>query len=205
MMGRQPKVQHKLFLTGFNLEKRVRKDHILRKINETIDYEFIYKEVKDNYGENGNVSVPPPVILKMMLLLTLYNVRSERELMLTIPERLDWLLWFIGYDLDDEIPNHNVLSKARARWGVKAFKKFFERMVWQCVEAGLIDGAKLFLDASLIDANASNHSVVDTRGLKKYLNKSYRGLEERLEDLEDQKKIPANSRYITFVQKLSDA
>jgi hypothetical protein len=59
MMGRQPKVQHKLFLTGFNLEKRVRKDHILRKINEIIDFEFIYKEVKDTYGENGNVSVPP--------------------------------------------------------------------------------------------------------------------------------------------------
>ena len=78
-------------------------------------------------------------------------------------------------------------------------------MVWQCVEAGLIDGAKLFLDASLIDANASNHSVVDTRGLKKYFNMSYRRLEERLDDLEDQKTTPANSRYIMFVQKLPDA
>jgi transposase len=204
MMGRQPKVQHRLFLTGFNLEKWVRNDHILRKINETLDFEFIYKEVKDNYGENGNVSVPPSVILKMMLLLVLYNVRFERELMLTIPERLD-CLWFLGYDLDDEIPNYSVLSKARARWGVKAFKRFFERMVWQCVEAGLIDGAKLFLDASLIDANASNHSVVDTRGLKKYFNMSYRRLEERLDDLEDQKTTPANSRYIMFVQKLPDA
>ena len=165
MMGRQPKVQHKLFLTGFNLEKRVRKDHILRKINETIDFDFIYKEVKNNYGDNGNVSVPPPVILKMMLFLTLYNVRSERKHMLTTPDRLDWL-WFLGHDLDDKIPNYSVLSKVRARWGVKAFKRFFERMVWQCVEADLIDGTKLFLDASLIDADASNHSVVDTRGLK---------------------------------------
>jgi hypothetical protein len=52
----------------------------------------------------------------MMLLLILYNVRSERELMVTIPERLDWL-WFLGYDLDDEIPDNSVLSKARARWG----------------------------------------------------------------------------------------
>jgi hypothetical protein len=41
-----------------------------------------------------------------------YNVRSERELMDTIPFRLDWL-WFLGYDLDDEIPNHSVLSKAK--------------------------------------------------------------------------------------------
>jgi transposase len=140
----------------------------------------------------------------MMLLLVLYNVRSERKIMLTIPERLDWL-WFLGYDLDDEIPNHSVLSKARARWGVDAFKRFFEHILWQCIEAGLVDGSKLFVDSSLIDADASNHSVVDTRGLKKYLNKNYRRLEERLDDLEDQKTTPANSRYITFVQKLPNA
>jgi len=194
MMGYQPSFQHKLFVMGFNLEKRIRKDHILRKILEKIDFDFIYKEVNNTYGENGNVSTPPPVIVKMMLLLVLYNVRSERELILTIPERLDWL-YFLGYDLNDEIPNHSVLSKARSRWGVKAFKKLFERIVWQCVEAGLIDGSKLFVDASLIDADASNNSVVDTHKLKKYLNKGYRQLEKRLDNVE--KTTPANSRYIS--------
>jgi transposase len=196
MMGKQSDYQHKLFVTGFNLDKRVRKDHPLRKIAATIDFDFIYREVKDTYGEKGNVSVPPPVILKMMLLLILYNVRSERELMLTIPERLDWL-YFLGYGLTDQIPHHSVLSKARARWGVQAFKHFFERIVWQCVEAGLIDGSKLFTDTSLIDANASNNSVVDTQSLKKYLNKSYRQLEARLDDLQVPKTTPANSRYIS--------
>jgi transposase len=196
MMGHQPPYQNKFFVTGFNLDKRVREDHILRKIVEKIDFEFIYEEVKQTYGTNGNVSVPPPVILKMMLLLILYNIRSERELMLTIPERLDWL-WFLGYDLDEEIPNHSVLSKARARWGVKAFRNFFERIVWQCVEAGLVDGKKLFVDASLIDADASNNSVVDTKHLKKYLNKGYRRLEKRLDDLEVPKTTPANARFIS--------
>jgi transposase len=189
MMGYQSSFQNKLFVMGFNLEKRIRKNHILRKILEKIDFNFIYKEVKDSYGENGNVSVPPPVILKMMLLLTLYNVRSERELMLTIPERLDWL-WFLGYDLDDEIPNYSVLSKARSRWGVKAFKRFFEHIVWQCVETGLVDGSKLFIDASLIDADASNNSVVDTHSLKKYLNKGYRQLEKRLDEEVAEKTTP---------------
>jgi transposase len=196
MMGHQPPYQNKLFIAGFNLEKRIREDHILRKIAQQIDFNFIYREVKDTYGDNGNVSVPPPVILKMMLLLVLYNVRSERELIDTIPLRLDWL-WFLGYDIDTEIPNHSVLSKARTRWGVKAFKRFFERIVWQCVEAGLIDGTKLFLDASLIDADASNKSVVDTHSLKKYLTKGYRHLERKLDELKDEKTTPANSRYIS--------
>lgn len=196
MMGEQKDYQHKIFITGFNLEQRVPKDHILRKIQEQIDFDFIYKEVKHTYGVKGNVSVPPPVILKLMLLLILYNLRSERELMSTLSLRLDWL-WFLGYDIEDEIPNHSVLSKARARWGVNAFKKFFERILWQCVEAGLVDGNKPFIDSSLIDADASNDSVIDTQSLKKYLKKSYRRLEGRLDDIKDQKTRPANERFIS--------
>jgi len=60
MMGRQPNYQHKLFVTGFNLNNRIRNDHPLRKIQEKIDFHFIYGEVEDTYGSNGNVSVPPP-------------------------------------------------------------------------------------------------------------------------------------------------
>jgi len=195
-MGHQNDYQHKLFINGFNLDKRIRKDHILRKISENIDFDFIYKEVEDTYGINGNTSVPPPVILKIMLLFFLYDIRSERELMEIIPERLDWL-WFLGYDLEDEIPNHSVLSKARARWGTRAFKRFFDRIVYQCVEEGLVDGRKGFLDASLIDADASNNSVVDTHKLKKYLNKSYKRLENRLDEIKASKKTPADNRYIS--------
>lgn len=180
MMGRQPKVQQKLFYSRFNLDQRVPQNHILRKILKYIDFDFIYKQVEDAYGVNGNVSVPPPVILKMMLLLIFYNVRSERELIATIPMRLDWL-WFLGYDIDDEIPNHSVLSKARMRWGIIAFKTFFERIVLQCADAGLIDGSKLFMDSSIVQADASNNSVIKRHGLKRYLNKSYQILESRLE------------------------
>ena len=196
MMGRQSSYQYKFFVKGFSLDKRIRKDHVLRRILEEVDFDFIYEEVKDTYGENGNVSVPPPIILKMMLLLILYNARSERELMLTIPERMDWM-WFLGYDLEDEIPNHSVLSKARARWGVDAFRRFFERIVGQCVEAGLVDGSKLFTDASLIQADASNKSVLNLEKLQKDLDRGYQRLEERLEDLTEQKTAPVNNRYVS--------
>ncbi len=148
-MSYQDPPQRKLFYIGINLDKRIRKNHPLRKIRELIDFDFIYKEVEDKYGYNGNESVPPPIILKLMLLLVLYNVRSERELMETLEERLDWL-WFLDFDLDTEIPDHSVLSKARKRWGEEAFRGFYERVVWQCVESGLVDGSKIFVDSSLI-------------------------------------------------------
>ena len=183
MMGRENPPQASLFYTGINLEKRVRSAHVLRKVARVVDFDFVYGEVKESYGYNGNVSVPPPMIVKLMLLLVLYNVRSERELMATLAERLDWL-WFLGLELDSEIPDHSVLSKARKRWGVELFRRFFERIVWQCVEGGLVDGKKLFCDSSLIEADASCNSVVDTQGLKRYLNPAYRELEARLEERE---------------------
>ena len=89
-------------------------------------------------------------------------------------------MWFLGLDLDSEIPDHSVLSKARKRWGVDLFRSFFERIVWQCVEAGLVDGGKLFCDSSLVQADASCNSIVDTQGLRRYLNPAYRELEARL-------------------------
>ena len=92
MMGYGPPPNDPLFSYQVQLETRVRKDHPLRRIKELIDFDFIYEEVAKTYGANGNVSIPPPVILKLMLLLVLSNVRSERELMETLPERLDWLL-----------------------------------------------------------------------------------------------------------------
>jgi transposase len=201
MMGEQTGIQPKIFYPHLNLEQRVPRTHLLRRIQEEIDFSFIYAEVRDTYGGNGNVSIPPPVILKMMLLLVLYNVRSERELMETIPMRLDWL-WFLGYDIDSEVPDHSVLSKARARWGVEAFRGFFERIVWQCVEAGLVDGSKIFVDSSLVDADASNNSVIDTRSLKVQLQESYKKLEARLEEKSEsmdssRRYVKENRRYIS--------
>jgi hypothetical protein len=96
----------------------------------------------------------------------------------TIPERIDWL-WFLDFDLDSEIPTHSVLSKARKKWGSEVFKSFFERIFIQCVEAGLVEGSKIFIDSSLIDANASNKSVLDTKSLKHQLHENYHMLEAR--------------------------
>ena len=196
MMGRETGKQPKLFYYDVSLEERITENHILRRINSKLDFDFIYKEVKQSYGNNGNVSVPPPVILKMMLLLVLYNVRSERELIETLPVRLDWL-WFLGFDIDNDIPNHSVLSKARSRWGVEVFKILFERIVSQCVQEGLVNGKKLFVDGSLIDANASENSVIKSGSLKKYLKKGYGKLEKRLDELTEEKEGKTNKEYIS--------
>jgi hypothetical protein len=86
---------------------------------------------------------------------------------------------------------------------MEAFRDFFERVVWQCVEAGLVDGRKIFIDSSLVDANASNNSVIDTHSLKIHLRENYRKLEARLEGVEEERRDDSrkyenkNSRYMS--------
>lgn len=181
MMGvHQP--QDELFSYKVNLEKRVRADHPLRRISAIVDFTFIRGEVAESYGNNGHVSTDPVILLKMMFLLFWDDIASERELMNIIPERLDYL-WFLGYGLDDEVPNHSVLSKARARWGKEAFEKFFTRTIAQCVQAGLVDGRKLHVDSSLIDADASRDSVLrSSPELIAALKQAYQAQESKLED-----------------------
>lgn len=157
-MGRQTG-QKEMFSYQVDLDRRIRADHPLRAIRAAIDFGFVRQEVAHCYGYNGNESVDPEVVLKLMFLLFLDNVKSERELMRIIPERLDYL-WFLGFGLDDDAPDHSVLSKARARWGREIFESLFVRTVQQCVAAGLVDGTKLHLDGSLINAHASRDRVV---------------------------------------------
>jgi hypothetical protein len=124
----------------------------------------------------------PVVIVKMMLVLFLDNVRSERELMLIIPERLDYM-WLLGYGLDDTIPNHSVLSKARKRWGQEVFVAVFSRVVAQCARAGLVEGTKIHADSSLVAANASLNSVREWDAVT--LDQIQRACREQTEKLDE--------------------
>ena len=181
MMGQQDG-QKELFSYQVDLDKRVRADHPLRAIAAQIDFSFVRPEVAQFYGKKGNTSIDPVIILKMIFLLFFDDIASERELMAIIAERLDYL-WFLGYGLNDEIPNHSVLSKARRRWGPEVFESFFVRTVMQCVEAGLVDGKKIHVDASLVDANASKDSVLKSSPeLIAAVKKAYGAQESKLED-----------------------
>ena len=128
MMGRRQRIDAKMFYTNLSLDSRVRPENPLRLIKAALDFDFVPAAVRPLYGVRGNPSVDPVVLMKLMLLLVLENVASERELMARLSERLDWM-WFCGYDWDSEIPDHSVISKARRRWGLKVFTDLFQRVL----------------------------------------------------------------------------
>jgi len=185
MIGPIQREDAKLFHYGIVLEHRVRANNPLRAIDKAIDLSFVRDEVNGFYGKKGHQSEDPIVIMKLMLLLFMEDHCSERELMRIVPERLDYM-WFLGFGLDDEIPDHSVLSKARRRWGKAVFEKLFIRVVQLCVESGLVDGKKIHVDGTLINGNASKDSV--TRGptvLIQQLRAVYRKQEKKLQDIDD--------------------
>jgi transposase len=182
MMGRSQKTECKLFYHGVSLERRLPADHPLRRISKLIDFTFVRSRVEELYGVNGNVSVDPAVILKLMFLLIYEDVKSERALMEQLPLRMDWL-WFCGYDLDDETPNHSVISKARRRWGQEVFDGFFDNVLSRCIEAGLVDGKTIHIDSSMIDADA------DKTKLQAHVHLVVQELNERLEEPAEQPQV----------------
>ena len=160
MMGTLPGTrQPALFAYHIDLERRLGADHLLRRVSATLDLSFVIPTVRDCYGRSGNVSLDPRVIVKLLLLLFLYDIPSERELMEQVRARLDFL-WFLGFDLETEIPDHSVLTQARVRWGLPVFERLFAQTVHQCVGAGLVDGRLLHVDSTMVKANAHKDTIV---------------------------------------------
>ncbi len=176
MMGKSQSLEPKLFYHTISLETRLPQVHPLRRIKQLVDFNFVRSHVADMYGKNGNLSVDPAVILKFMFLLFYENIKSERALMEQLPLRLDWL-WFCDYDLDEDTPDHSVLSKARSRWGTEVFEGFFMNILEQCIAAGLVDGETIYIDSSTIDANA------DIDKIRPQLRKVTEELAGRIEDV----------------------
>ncbi len=62
--------------------------------------------------------------------------------------------WFLGYDIDEPIPDHSVISKNMKRFGADLFHELFDRTVRQCIRSGLVGGKLVHIDSATLKANA---------------------------------------------------
>src|SRR4030042_5027783 len=123
------------------LDSLVPEDHLVRRLVKIIDLAWTRAATAEHYSNTGRPSIDPVVIAKMMILGFLYNINSERQLMREIQVNLAYR-WYLGYDLDEDIPNHSVLSKARRRLGQHFFERLFGSVLQLCRQSGLIDGSR---------------------------------------------------------------
>jgi transposase len=150
-------VEPKLYLS-FSLDAVVPEKHVVRRLAAAVDFGFVRSLVNKHYSHTGQPSVDPVVLFKLWLLGYLFNIRSERRLCEEASLNLAWR-WFLGYELDEALPDHSVLTKARRRFGTRVYELFFKRIVQLCEERGLVQGDVLFIDSTLSDANAARDTL----------------------------------------------
>lgn len=150
--------QEKLFI-NFQLSNHIPSDNLYRRINEVVDFDFLYKLTKKYYGSDGQKSIDPVVFMKLMLVGFLENLNSDRRIINTLGLRLD-VRFFVGYNLDEELPWHSTLSRTRKLYGEDVFDELFARILKQCVNKGMVSGRRQAIDGVFIKANASLDSLV---------------------------------------------
>jgi len=143
-----------------HLEDRVPEGHPLRAVREMTNEALrrISRRLAARYSHTGRPSIPPEQLLRALLLQCLYTIRSERLLM----EQLDYNLlfrWFVGLELDESVWDATVFSKNRKRLleGDVA-EAFFQAVVAQAREAGLLSDEHFTVDGTLIEAWAGQKS-----------------------------------------------
>jgi transposase len=156
MMGTKDRVFASL--PPVTLEDLVPPDSFYRHLERSLDLRFVRDLVREAYAETGRPSIDPVVFFKLQLILFFEGLRSERQLMQVVADRLS-LRWYLGYDLTESLPDHSSLSRIRERYGLDVFRRFFEAIVEQCLAAGLVWGKELYLDATKVAANASLASL----------------------------------------------
>lgn len=142
-----------------SLETLVPDDHQLRRLDNVLDLHFVHDAVRDKYcADNGRPSIDPEVVIRLFLLPALYGYESVRRLMREVQVNLAYR-WFIGYRLDERLPDHSSLSRALDRFGDEVFAELFERSVVQCRDSGLISGRVLHMDVTTIRADLNANRV----------------------------------------------
>ncbi len=131
-----------------SLEDLVPADHFYRHLERTLDLSFVRKFVWETYANKGRLSIDPVVFFKLQLIMFFEDIRSERLLMRLVADRLS-VRWYLGYDLDDPLPDHSSLSRIRTRYGLDVFRCFFDAILEQCQQAKLIWGKELCAIRSL--------------------------------------------------------
>jgi len=159
MHSNQPQGQKQLF-GDFVYDRLIPQDHLLRRMNDLIDFNFIDMETRRFYSDIGRPGWSPILLFKCCLIAFLYDI-SDR----TLEEQVNFNIvfkWFVGLDLDQKAPDHSTITTFRDRLGVEGFTRIFNQIVEIARQKGLINDRLTIVDSTHIAAK------VDTARLAKF-------------------------------------
>jgi transposase len=161
MMGER-RVQQEALFYEFSLERHVPETHLLRHIDRFVELDGLRRELVPFYSEMGRPSIDPELLIRMLIVGYCFGIRSERRLCEEVHLNLAYR-WFCGLGLDGSVPDHSTFSKNRhGRFrDSDLLRRLFETVLQRCIEEGLVGGEGFAVDASLIQADASDRTRVE--------------------------------------------
>ena len=144
------------------LDELVPDEHILRKVNRAVDFEFIREKTAHLYcHDNGRPAVDPVILFKMLFIGYLFGIRSERQLVKEIQVNVAYR-WFLGFDFTTKVPDASTISQNRRRRFSDStiYQDIFDEIVLFAMKKRLVDGQRLYTDSTHLKASANKNKFV---------------------------------------------
>ena len=132
-----------------NLDMLIPQDHVLRKIDQAIDFNKIYSFVESLYCEdNGRPSIDPVVLFKIVLIQHIFAIPSLRRTLAEVNLNIAYR-WFIGYSLNKPVPHFSTVSyNFKHRFTDDTVENIFRWILEEAANAGFIDSNAIFVDGT---------------------------------------------------------
>ena len=147
------------FYGSYLYDRIVPVDHLLRKMNQVVDFSFARQILNDRYSPKiGRPAEDPEFMLRLCLLQYIYG-DSDRSVVENARLNLAYK-YFLGLAVDAEVPDYTTISYFRAqRLGEEKFRAVLEQIVRQCIDKGLVKGNRQIIDSTPIRANITLSSI----------------------------------------------
>ena len=145
----------------YTLDELVPQEHLVRKLENALDFRFIYPKVQHLYSRQGRPSVDPVVLFKMLMINILFGYNSMRrtcqEIQVNLAHR-----WFLGLSIDEPVPNFSTWSQNYIRHYKDSFifEEIFREILSQAVSYGFVDCTTVFGDSTHQKANANKRKRI---------------------------------------------
>jgi transposase len=155
----KPKSPQESFYGSYLYDRIVPIDHLLRKINQVVDFSFAGQILNDRYHPHiGRPAEAPEFMLRLCLLQYIYG-DSDRQVVENARLNLAYK-YFLGLAVDAEVPDYTTISYFRAqRLGEEKFQLVLDQIVRQCIDKGLVKGNRQIIDSTHIRANITLSSI----------------------------------------------
>ncbi|EAC2340938.1 IS1182 family transposase [Listeria monocytogenes] len=180
-----------------SIEDLVPKDHLVRKVDKALNFDFIYPLVESMYSSQGRPSIDPVILFKMVFIQYLFGIRSMRQTIKEIEANMAYR-WFLGLEISEKVPHFSTFGKNYIRRfkDTDVFYQIFFHILNEAHDKGFIDDEVIFIDSTHIKANANKHS-----GERVLVEQEVKFYQTKLEEEINEVRVAAGKKPFDFSEE----